>query len=127
MLTKGDKILIILVAIICILALFFIKNQLNIEKSKQVVIKVDGKLYEKVDLRPKMSLKKIEVISDFGYNLVEVDDLGAKVVEANCPDKLDIKFGKITSVGEIIVCLPNRMTVEIIGGNEHQEVDIISR
>jgi len=127
MITKGDKILIILVALICILSLYFIKNQLNIEKSKEVVIKLDGKVYEKVEISPKMSPKKIEVRSDFGYNLVEIDNLGARVVDANCPDKLDIKFGKITNVGEIIVCLPNKMTVEIVGTEEDLEVDIISR
>ena len=74
-----------------------------------------------------MPPKKIEVRSEFGYNLVEVDSSGARVLEASCPDKLDVKFGKIREAGEIIVCLPNKLTIEIVGGQGELEIDGISR
>ncbi len=35
--------------------------------------------------------------------------------ESSCPDKTCIKQGRIDRPGEIIVCLPNKVTVEITG------------
>ena len=42
---------------------------------------------------------------------------GARVTEASCPDKTDIQSGKITKPGQMIVCVPNRVTVRILGKN----------
>jgi hypothetical protein len=36
--------------------------------------------------------------------------------DADCPDKLCEKTGKISKNGETIVCLPHRVVVEIQGG-----------
>ena len=38
-----------------------------------------------------------------------------RVIEADCPDELDVKQGFIENVGQVIVCLPNRVVVEIKG------------
>ncbi len=127
MITKGDKILIGLVIVISILAMFFIKNMINNIGEKYVVIKVDGEEYKKIQIIEDMEPKEIAVKTDFGYNLVEVDSEGVRVVEASCKDKLDVKQGKIKSMGEILVCLPNRLTVEIVGNSTDTEVDRISR
>lgn len=35
------------------------------------------------------------------------------VSEATCPDKICVHQGKIHMDGEIIVCLPNKMTAQI--------------
>ena len=49
-----------------------------------------------------------------------------RVIEADCPDQLDVKQGYISKVGEVIVCLPNRLVIEIKGVDEG-DVDYISR
>lgn len=127
MITKGDKILILTIIVLSLFSLFSIKNSLNKVENKRVIIKVDGEEYETIELKRNMPRKEIEVRTDFGYNLVEVDSTGARVLEASCKDKLDVKFGKIENIGEIIVCLPNKLTVEIEGYQENLNVDIISR
>ena len=40
----------------------------------------------------------------------------AAVAEANCGDHTCVRTGKISREGEVIVCLPHRLTVEIQGG-----------
>ena len=37
------------------------------------------------------------------------------MTDADCPDKLCVKTGRISKTGETIVCLPHRVVVEIIG------------
>ena len=35
------------------------------------------------------------------------------MISADCPDHLCVKQGKISADGEMIVCLPNKVTVQI--------------
>ena len=41
--------------------------------------------------------------------------------DADCPDKLCIKQGKIDSNGQKIVCLPNKTVVEIRSEKESED------
>ena len=43
-------------------------------------------------------------------------DLAAAVAEANCGDHTCVRTGAVSREGEVIVCLPHRLTVEIQGG-----------
>lgn len=56
----------------------------------------------------------IEVSADEEYNialLIEKD--GVSVIHSDCPDKICVNTGKISNVGQSIVCLPARLVVEI--------------
>ncbi len=48
----------------------------------------------------------------------------AYLSDANCPDKLCVHQGKISRTGEVITCLPNKLTVTVFGAEE--SVDLIS-
>ena len=48
-----------------------------------------------------------------GTNRLVIENQSARIEEANCPDGLCVHQGKISLCGERIVCLPNRLTVEI--------------
>ena len=50
-----------------------------------------------------------------GTNILVIEDNYAWIVEADCPDKLCIKKGKISNVGESIICLPHRLIITIEG------------
>ena len=51
-----------------------------------------------------------------GRNTLHIHDGGIEMHEADCPDQLCLSFGHIRKPGQQIVCLPNRVIVEIIGG-----------
>lgn len=58
-----------------------------------------------------------------GYNLVSVTD-GAVVMEAaDCRDQICVHHKPISSKGESIICLPHRLVVEIVGG-ENKAVNV---
>ena len=48
-----------------------------------------------------------------GINSIIISNGSVTVSDADCPDKLCVKTGKINRAGETIVCLPHRVVVEI--------------
>lgn len=124
--TKGDKYLIIFIIVISLVSLIYIKKESTDYDEKYIVIQVDGEEYKKIYFGPEVIGKKIPIQTEFGYNLIEIGDGKVRVIEADCPDKLDVKQGYISEPGEVIVCLPNRLFIEIRGQSKDKDVDYIS-
>lgn len=59
-----------------------------------------------------------------GTNLLVIEDGKAHVREANCPDGLCVRQGRISRSGERIVCLPNRVVVEVVGGEADTDLTV---
>jgi len=125
-LTKGDKYLIILIIVISLVSLFYTKNSAFNVDEKYISIQVDGKEIKRIIFDKKLIGKTIPIKTEFGYNLIEIGDEKVRVIEADCPDQLDVKQGYISKTGEIIVCLPNRLVIEIKGIKDERDVDYIS-
>ena len=91
---KKDIILIAAFVIIAVIA-FVVINHFVKKDGAFVQIKVDG--------------------HQGGSNIVTIENGGVTMTDADCPDKLCVKTGRISKTGETIVCLPHRVVVEIIG------------
>lgn len=59
-----------------------------------------------------------------GSNILIIENGSAYLEDANCPDKLCVRQGKVKLDGQCITCLPNKLTVTIYAGNS--EVELIS-
>lgn len=57
-----------------------------------------------------------------GTNLLEIKGNRARLVDADCPDKLCVRQGWIQYTGQCITCLPNKLTVTISGGDDSVEL-----
>ena len=57
-----------------------------------------------------------------GKIVLKIESGEAFVITSDCPDKSCISLGKISRSGESIICLPNRFSATVIGGDG--EVDI---
>lgn len=125
--TKWDKILIVFIVIISLASLGFVKNRAVNTDEKYVSIQVNGEEVKKIIFDKKIIGKTFPIKSEFGYNLVEIGDERVRVIEADCPDQIDVKQGYISQPNEIIVCLPNRFVVEIIGGKDDGDTDHITK
>lgn len=119
---KNDLILIgvLLVCFAAIAAaLFFTKKE-----GKQVVVSVDSK---EVAMFPLDKDIEYEIEGyDGGKNVLIIKDGVAYMSEASCPDKLCMHMGKINQVGQSVICLPNRVVVEIKGDSSESEYDAVS-
>jgi len=95
----------------------FLNEPLN---EKQLIIEIDGKEYARLDLEDDTQEEMYFDISQPGgqYNKVLIYDGGARMVEASCPDKLCIYQGWINTEGPLIVCLPNRVVLRIVGDEQ---------
>ena len=125
--TKGDRSLIVIVVILTLISLGFIKRQAFSNENKFVSIQVNGKEIKKIIFDKQIVGKKIPIKSEYGFNLIEIGDERVRVIEADCPDKLDVKQGYISQPNQLIVCLPNRLVIEIKGLEETDTLDYISK
>lgn len=53
-----------------------------------------------------------------GRNILVIQDGEAYMKEADCPDGLCMKQKPISRKGESIICLPHRLVIEVIQGEE---------
>lgn len=89
-------------------------------KNAVVVITVDGKEYGRYSITEE---KKIRIPGKEGNeNVVLIHKGYVKMKTASCPDKICVHHRKISKNGESIVCLPNKVVVEIQSQTE-DEVD----
>ena len=51
-----------------------------------------------------------------GYNLISVTDSMVVVEDADCKDQICVHHKPISSKGESIICLPHKLVVEIVSG-----------
>lgn len=85
-----------------------------------VIVTVDGAEVGRYSLSV-----NTEVELNGGTNHLVIEDGCAYLTDANCPDKLCVKQGKVRYGGQSIVCLPNRLTVRVISNGEDQ-VDFVA-
>lgn len=76
-------------------------------------ITIDGKPYKKIPLSEHTGDEKIDIRTASGYNTLEIRDQSIKVIDADCRDKICEKSGFISDPGQLIVCLPHKLMVEI--------------
>lgn len=116
---KNDGILIL--GILCIAALAFFVHEMRGEDGVGVVtVKVDGKVTGKYSLAEDQTVK-----INGGTNLLEIKDGKADMIEADCPDKLCVHQKAVSKNGESIICLPNKVVVEI-ESSETSEYDAVT-
>jgi len=61
-------------------------------------------------------------LSNEGYLLTLVIESGRVWIEdADCPDRLCVKTGKISKPGESIICVPARISVRLTGGKDDSD------
>lgn len=124
--TKADKLLIVIVILLSIISLGYIKNQGFSDEDRYVSIQYNGKEIKKVIFDKQIVGTTIPIETELGYNLIEIGDEEVRVLEADCPDQIDVEQGWISNIGETLICLPNRLVVEIKGLSNSDEVDIIN-
>lgn len=63
-----------------------------------------------------------------GTNTVHAENGAISITDANCPDKLCVKTGKITNETYPIVCLPHKLVVRITKTSDEnpKQIDAIS-
>ena len=83
-----------------------------------VLVEVAGTTVEKLDIHED---RIVTFRGEKGEMKVEVRDGRVRVSEADCPNRICVRTGWRSREGEVIVCVPNRTVVRILG-KENNEV-----
>ena len=112
----------ILIAVIIIIAgaILFTHRDTNKTGTNSVKISVAGKVFGTYFLDEDQEIP----IND--TNLLVIRDGCVFMKKAECPDHSCVKQGKISKNKESIVCLPNKVIVEVIS-NQDSELDAIAK
>ena len=78
-------------------------------------ITVNGELYSKIPLSDHKGEEYVDISIDGHKNKILIEDDTIRMIDADCPDSLCIYQGKISRVGQSLVCLPNKVMIEIKG------------
>lgn len=102
--------------------LFDTNKHENNRESKDViaVVKIDGEVVDKFNLsQVSESLEKTYYPQKGKYNIIEVAPGKIRVKEDNSPDQIAVRTGWISRPGEMSICLPHKLIVEILGIEEN--------
>ena len=108
---KAD--IVLLVIILALSVLGFVVLRKTSSASSVVEITVAGEKYASYPLNKDGTYK---VSTSYGYNTIEIKAGQVWVSEADCPNKDCMHFGKMDKEGQIILCLPHKLAVRILGG-----------
>jgi len=108
----------ILVGICLLAALCIWMFSRKAETGDRVVVRVDGAVVAEYALSADG-----EYSLNGGTNLLVIEQGSARLIDADCPDKLCVRQGRVRKVGACITCLPNRLTVTVEG--KKADVDLI--
>ena len=110
----------ILIAALLLLALvLFLALNAGREEGGEVVVRIDGAETE----RHSLSVDGVFPLNG-GSNILVIEGGQAWISEADCPDHICVRQGKVRYTGQVITCLPNRLTVTVEGG-ESNGVDLV--
>ena len=116
--TRNDLILagvLVAIALVSGILLFLLRKPGNI-----VVITVDGQEFGEYPL------DEDRVVDINGTNVIQIKDGEAKMIHADCPDKLCMDQKAISSSQESIICLPNRVVAVIEGERDPDGIDAVA-
>ena len=121
---KSD--LIIFAALILIAAVFYIYTTYGHGTGNTVCeIKVDGKTVKTIDLSDKSKHDYELELAQNNHIHFKVKDNAIAFISSDCPDKICVNTGYISSAGQSAVCLPNRVSIHIIAVDSDDGVDSI--
>lgn len=119
---KSDRIFlgtVFLILLVCCAWFYFFGG----DKGAVAQVTVNGQLYGTYSLDKDQKVKI--VVGETVTNILQIQNGKADMISADCPDKLCVHQKAISRQKETIVCLPNKVVVEVIGGKE-AEVDSIT-
>lgn len=119
---KNDKLFLgMLVSLI--LGACFLSYLVFRDAGKTAEVTVDGNYYGSYEIKENQTIDII--IGERKANILSIKDGQADMTEADCPDKLCVHQKAISYQGESIVCLPNKVVVEI-KGKERAPLDAVA-
>ena len=99
--------IVLIVSLLVIAGALILAVNMATDTGKNVRVTVDGELYGMYPLDEDLK------ISINGTNVLVIEDQRVYMESACCENNTCVMQGSISSIGQTIVCLPNRVTVTV--------------
>lgn len=109
----------IFVVLAC-LALFFLSIKLFWQggRADKVVVRSAGKIFAELALARDQQLK---VPGPLGESVIEVKSAQARIASDPSPRQYCVRQGWLKQAGELAVCLPNQVSIELVGSESRYD------
>lgn len=77
------------------------------------IVKINGQVVDELPLGPGQEQIITYYPNEGQYNIVEIQGERIRVKEDNSPDQIAVNTGWISRTGQILVCLPHQLMIEI--------------
>ena len=111
--------LIVIFSLLLLALILYLALNAGRREGGTAVVRIDGVVTEKYSLTQNGTFPL-----NGGSNTLVIENGQAWISDADCPDLICVRQGKIHYTGQVITCLPNRLTVTIEGG-EDDGVDLV--
>lgn len=118
---KGDLIIVAFIIVLAVTTLIFMLPKSYDENILEIYL--DGELIQSVEL-VEGEYQTIE-IDETAQNTIEIDGLQVRIIEATCYDSVCVNTGYISKAGEVIVCMPNKLLLKIVGDESENIYDAV--
>lgn len=105
----------------CLVVLLLVLVSWNGAMADKVVIRSQGKLFREVPLSRN---QRIAVPGSMGISLVAIENRKVRIASDPGPRQYCVRQGWLKQAGEIALCLPNQVSVELVGS--HRRYDSLS-
>ena len=109
----GDIILISSLLSVSIILLVF--QNTNRHTGQFVLIQMAPNSEKKINLDANQQIK---LKNAHGTAIVQIQNHRARIVESSCPHQYCVQMGWIDKIGEMAICIPNRLIIEIVGDRQ---------
>lgn len=111
-LKPGDWLTLVLGSICVILLTLKVWNS---DLADKAVIRSGGKIFREVPLSRDL---KIEVPGPLGISIIVIKQRKARIVSDPSPRQYCVRQGWLQKSGEIALCLPNQVSIELVGSKK---------
>lgn len=87
----------------------------------RAIVRSGGKVFRELPLSPDTTL---EVPGPLGVSLITIRDRQARITSDPSPRQYCVRQGWLKQAGEIAICLPNQISVEMVG--RHKSYDSLN-
>lgn len=107
---RKEKIFILTALLLAVIVASFFYLCSRDEKPSIVIIQFDGKEYQRASLQHDQT---ILIQNENNYNEIMIQNKQVSMKQASCPDQVCVHQGIIDHAPNMIICLPNRVSIEI--------------
>lgn len=113
MIKKADVIIVSAILLFVVFGAFFIGKTKAKGGERYACIYVDGKKEYSYPLYSKKERETVKIKNKYGYNEIVVENGSIYVNASDCRNHDCINSGRISQMGEFIICAPHKLMIKI--------------